>query len=541
MQFEQLEGGARNPLPKPSIDTGMGLERVAAVLQGKHDNYDIDLFVALIRAIAELTGADPQGPQKASLRVIADHLRASSFLIADGVLPSNEGRGYVLRRIMRRAMRHAQLLGAQGAADVAAGLGAGARDGPGLSGTGARRKPDRGNAAARGDPLPQDAGARACRFSTRRAASLKKGDMFDGETAFTLYDTYGFPLDLTQDALRVARHRRRYRVLHRCDGPAARQGARVMGGLRRHRDRERSGFRCARNSAPPNFSATRPRPPKAWSRPLVKDGKEVDSLKAGESGAIVLNQTPFYGESGGQVGDTGVLTGEGVRVPRHRHAEEGRRSVRASRHRRAGHAEAGTALRSRSITRGARAIRANHSATHLLHEALRQVLGDHIAQRGSLVAPDRLRFDFVASEADHAGRTAPRRGHRQRCRAGEWRGHDAADGGGRCARRRRAGAVRREIRRRGARGVDGQDRTRARRATRSAGRSNCAAAPMCAHRRHRPDLGDRRERGGVRRAPHRGADRAHARQQPTTPSRSRRLRRPNCAPRSTTCRRGSPR
>ncbi len=161
MQFEQLEGGQRNPLPKPSIDTGAGLERVAAVLQGKHDNYDIDLFVALIRAIADLTGADPHGEQKASLRVIADHLRASSFLIADGVLPSNEGRGYVLRRIMRRAMRHAQLLGARDPADAPAGLGLGARDGPGLSGTGARGKPDRGDAAAGRDAVPQDPGARA--------------------------------------------------------------------------------------------------------------------------------------------------------------------------------------------------------------------------------------------------------------------------------------------------------------------------------------------------------------------------------------------
>ena len=161
MQFEQLAPGVRNPLPKPSIDTGAGLERIAAVLQGKHDNYDIDLFVALIHAIAELTGADPQGEQKASLRVIADHLRASSFLIADGVLPSNEGRGYVLRRIMRRAMRHAQLLGAKDPADVSAGLGAGARDGSGLSRTGARRKPDRGNAAAGRNPVSQDAGARA--------------------------------------------------------------------------------------------------------------------------------------------------------------------------------------------------------------------------------------------------------------------------------------------------------------------------------------------------------------------------------------------
>ncbi len=160
MQFDQIAPGDRVPLPKPSIDTGMGLERVAAVLQGKHDNYDIDLFVALIRAIADLTGADPQGPMKASLRVIADHLRASSFLIADGVLPSNEGRGYVLRRIMRRAMRHASVARRKRTADVSAGLGAGARDGPGLSRVGARRELDRGNTAAGRDAFPQDPGSR---------------------------------------------------------------------------------------------------------------------------------------------------------------------------------------------------------------------------------------------------------------------------------------------------------------------------------------------------------------------------------------------
>ena len=174
MQFEQLEGGVRNPLPKPSIDTGAGLERVAAVLQGKHDNYDIDLFVALIRAIAELTGADPQGAQKASLRVIADHLRASSFLIADGVLPSNEGRGYVLRRIMRRAMRHAQLLGARDPLMHRLVWALVREMGQAYPELVRAEKTDRGDAAAGRDPLPQDAGARPCRSSTRRALPSRR-------------------------------------------------------------------------------------------------------------------------------------------------------------------------------------------------------------------------------------------------------------------------------------------------------------------------------------------------------------------------------
>ena len=250
--------GCRNPLPKPSIDTGAGLERVAAVLQGKHDNYDIDLFVALIRAISELTGADPQGEQKASLRVIADHLRASSFLIADGVLPSNEGRGYVLRRIMRRAMRHAQLLGAKDPLMYR------------LVWALVREMGQAYPELVRAENLIEETLRleetrfrktleRGLSILDEKSASLKKGDMFDGDTAFTLYDTYGFPLDLTQDALRnrgigvdiasftdaMDRQRAKARAAWAGSGDTA--------------SRNLSGFRCARSSAPPNFLATKPK------------------------------------------------------------------------------------------------------------------------------------------------------------------------------------------------------------------------------------------------------------------------------------------
>jgi alanyl-tRNA synthetase len=393
MQYEKLPDGSRLDLPKPSIDTGAGLERVAAVLQGKHDNYDIDLFVALIRAAADLTGTDPHGPMKASLRVIADHLRASSFLIADGVLPSNEGRGYVLRRIMRRAMRHAQLLGAREPLMWR------------LVGVLVREM---------GEAYPELQRARLLIEETLRleetrfrktlerglsildekSASLKKGDMFDGETAFTLYDTYGFPLDLTQDALKsrgigvdlasftdaMERQKAKARASWSGSGEAATEA--IWFPLR-----ERFGAT--------EFLGYETETAEGVIAALVKDGREIDSLKAGESGAIVLNQTPFYGESGGQVGDTGILTGEGVRV---RITDTQKKAGDLFVH--LGAVEQGTltpgmalALEVDHARRSA--IRANHSATHLLHEALRQVLGDHIAQRGSLVAPERLRFDFA--------------------------------------------------------------------------------------------------------------------------------------------------
>ncbi|OPH83362.1 alanine--tRNA ligase [Nitrobacter vulgaris] len=393
MQYEKLPDGSRLNLPKPSIDTGAGLERVAAVLQGKHDNYDIDLFVALIRAAADLTGADPQGPMKASLRVIADHLRASSFLIADGVLPSNEGRGYVLRRIMRRAMRHAQLLGAREPLMWR------------LVGVLVREM---------GEAYPELQRARALIEETLRleetrfrktlerglsildekSVSLKKGDMFDGETAFTLYDTYGFPLDLTQDALRargigvdiasftdaMEQQKAKARASWSGSGEAA---------------TETIWFPLREKLGTTEFLGYETEVAEGVVAALVKDGKEAGTLKAGESGAIVLNQTPFYGESGGQVGDTGILTGDGVRV---RITDTQKKAGDLFVH--LGIVEQGTLTPGMALAlevdRDRRsAIRANHSATHLLHEALRQVLGDHIAQRGSLVAPDRLRFDFV--------------------------------------------------------------------------------------------------------------------------------------------------
>jgi len=393
MQFEQIEGGGRNALPKPSIDTGMGLERIAAVLQGKHDNYDIDLFAALIRAIADLTNVDAGGPQRNSHRVIADHLRASSFLIADGVLPSNEGRGYVLRRIMRRAMRHAQLLGA--------------------------REPlmhrlvwalvrEMGQAypeLVRAEALIEETLRleetrfrktleRGLSILDEKSSTLKKGDMFDGETAFTLYDTYGFPLDLTQDALRARgigvdiasftdamdRQRAKARASWAGSGEASTEA--IWFPLR-----ERLGAT--------EFLGYETESAEGVVAAIVRDGKEVDSLKAGESGIVILNQTPFYGESGGQVGDTGVMSAEGVRF---RVTETQKKGSDLFVHH--GNVELGTvrvgAPLALEVDHGRRtSIRANHSATHLLHEALRQVLGDHIAQRGSLVAPDRLRFDFA--------------------------------------------------------------------------------------------------------------------------------------------------
>ncbi len=338
MQFEQIEPGNRVPLPRPSIDTGMGLERIAAVLQGVHDNYQIDLFRALISASAQLTGVDPDGPQSASHKVIADHLRASSFLVADGVLPSNEGRGYVLRRIMRRAMRHAQLLGAEEPLMH--------RLVPALVREMGQAYPE----LVRAEPLIAETLkleetrfrktlSRGLGLLEEATSALGEGDVLSGETAFRLYDTYGFPLDLTQDALRqrgvgvdtegfqaaMERQKAEARAAWAGSGEAA---------------DDQIWFRLRDAVGPTEFLGYETEQAEGSVLRLVRDGEEVDSLGAGESGFLILNQTPFYGESGGQVGDSGTVCGR--RRPRHghRHAQKGRWSVHPCGHRRGGYAEA---------------------------------------------------------------------------------------------------------------------------------------------------------------------------------------------------------
>jgi alanyl-tRNA synthetase len=392
MQFEQLPGGKRVDLPKPSIDTGMGLERIAAVLQGTHDNYEIDLFRALIGAIAELTKVSAEGAQKASHRVIADHLRASSFLIADGVLPSNEGRGYVLRRIMRRAMRHAELLGAREPLMW--------KLVPVLVREMGQAFPELPRAEALiSETLKLEESRfrktleRGLSILDEETKALKRGDSLAGETAFTLYDTYGFPLDLTQDALRprgigvdtdafnaaMERQRETARASWAGSGDAAAEAA---------------WFPLRQRLGATEFLGYETETAEGVVAALVRDGREVAELKAGETGAVVLNQTPFYGESGGQVGDTGTMTDDGARFAvTDTQKEAGDLLVHHGRVEQ-GVLKPGMAL-SLTVDHARRgAIRRNHSATHLLHEALRQVLGDHVAQKGSLVAPDRLRFDF---------------------------------------------------------------------------------------------------------------------------------------------------
>jgi alanyl-tRNA synthetase len=399
MQFEQIAPGQRNPLPKPSIDTGAGLERIAAVLQGKHDNYDIDLFVALIRAAAELTGADPHGEQKGSLRVIADHLRASSFLIADGVLPSNEGRGYVLRRIMRRAMRHAQLLGA--------------RD-PLMHRLVWALVREMGQAypeLVRAENLIEETLRleetrfrktleRGLTILDEKSSTLKKGDMFDGDTAFTLYDTYGFPLDLTQDALR---NRGIGVDIAAFTDAMDRQRAKARAAWAGSGDTktETYWYPLREKYGATEFLGYETEISEGVVQTIIRGGPEVTELKAGESGEVILNQTPFYAESGGQVSDTGwlkrVSDGEVVATVLTCHKEVGDLVVHNVKVEKYG-LKVGDALRLEVNHDRRSDIRRNHSATHLLHEALRQVLGDHIAQRGSLVAPDRLRFDFAHSK-----------------------------------------------------------------------------------------------------------------------------------------------
>ena len=391
MQFEEGPPGTRVPLPRPSIDTGMGLERVAAILQGKHDNYDIDIFRALILASAEATGQDPDGRFKASHRVIADHLRSTAFLIADGVLPSNEGRGYVLRRIMRRAMRHAHMMGAR---EPVMHL---------LTPVLVRQMGTAYPELVRSETLVSETlKLEETRFKTLLERGLglladeteKLGDRatLPGEVAFRLYDTYGFPLDLTQDVLReqgrrvdvagfeaaMAEQRRRARAAWAGSGEAA---------------TDRVWFEVREKVGASEFLGYSTEKAEGVIVALVVDGQSVARAEAGAEVAMVLSQTPFYAESGGQVGDTGVIGAPGLRIAvTDTQKKLGDLFVHIGRVEE-GVAAVGGAVAA-EVDHGRRtAIRAHHSATHLLHEALRRRLGTHVAQKGSLNAPDRLRFD----------------------------------------------------------------------------------------------------------------------------------------------------
>ena len=398
MQYEQVSADQRVDLPKPSIDTGMGLERIAAVMQGSHDNYETDLFRALIAATAEAAGTDPNGEHAVSHRVIADHLRATSFLISDGVMPSNEGRGYVLRRIMRRAMRHAELMGChepllwQLVPALVVQMG--------------QAFPE----LRRAQPLIEETLKleesrfkrtldRGLKLLDEASAAIADGGELDGETAFKLYDTYGFPLDLTEDALRgkgmsvdvagfevaMARQRKEARAAWAGSGEAADEAV---------------WFAVREELGATDFLGYETETAEGQVVALVTGGERTETAKKGGEVAIVVNQTPFYGESGGQIGDTGTLiSADGATVvvtdtqkkvgDLHVHigrVEDGRLSV-------------GDDVRLDVDVDRRTAIRANHSATHLMHEALRRALGDHVTQKGSLVAPDRLRFDVSHPKA----------------------------------------------------------------------------------------------------------------------------------------------
>ena len=392
MQFEQQESGERLELPRPSIDTGMGLERMASILQGVESVFETDLFRHLIDATAQALGKGPEKDTVASYRVIADHLRSSAFLIADGVLPSKEGRGYVLRRIMRRAMRHAQLLGA--------------RDPlmykllPALVSEMGRAYPELVRAEAlisetlkleenrfrktleRGLGLLEDA-----------SANLSSGDRLDGEVAFKLYDTFGFPLDLTQDALRergvevdveaFSQAMERQKAEARANWAGSGEAA-----------TEAIWFSLRDKLGATEFLGYDTESAEGVITAIVADGAEADSASAGETVNIIVNQTPFYGESGGQVGDSGMMSGDGFKI---RITDTQKRGEGLFVH--SGEVVEGGIKRGMPVllevdhARRSK-IRANHSATHLLHEALREVLGTHVAQKGSLVSPDRLRFDI---------------------------------------------------------------------------------------------------------------------------------------------------
>ena len=398
MQYEQVEPGSRIELPKPSVDTGMGLERIAAVLQGTHDNYEVDLLRHIIEASAEVSGVAPDGPQAVSHRVIADHLRATAFLIADGVLPSNEGRGYVLRRIMRRAMRHVHKLGVKDTMIW--------RLVPNL----VREMGEHFSELKRAEALITETLKleernfnrtldRGLKLLNEETGRLGDGQALAGEVAFKLYDTYGFPLDLTQDILRgqgrgvdtagfdaaMKRQREQAKKAWAGSGDAA---------------TEALWFDLRDRLGATEFLGYETEQAEGRILAILKDGEEVREAAPGEPVQFIVNQTPFYGESGGQVGDTGLFfsaAGAEARIDDtqkklgdlHVHIGEVTQGKLA----------VGEAVELRVDAVRRAGLRVHHSATHLLHEALRRRLGDHVTQKGSLVAPDRLRFDISHPKA----------------------------------------------------------------------------------------------------------------------------------------------
>ncbi len=391
MQYEQFADGSRVDLPRPSIDTGMGLERIGALLQGKHDNYDTDLMRSLIEASAQESNTDPDGPGRIHHRVISDHLRATAFLIADGVMPSNEGRGYVLRRIMRRAMRHAHQLGTREplmhklvrvlVQKMGGHYGELTRAEAVITETLKLEETRFRTTLERGLRMLDDATAR-----------LAEGAPLPGETAFKLYDTYGFPLDLTQDALR---ERGRSVDIAGFDAAMAEQKAKARAAWSGSGETREAAiwFDLAEEHGPTEFLGYDTERAEGQIIALVAEGAAHEGAEAGGEIQIVVNQTPFYAEAGGQVGDTGTLE-----------TETGRARITDTKKAQgvfihfasveSGRLEPGQGARLSVDSARRGMIRANHSATHLLHEALRRQLGDHVAQRGSLNAPDRLRFDF---------------------------------------------------------------------------------------------------------------------------------------------------
>jgi alanyl-tRNA synthetase len=398
MQYEQEDNQIVRDLPRPSIDTGMGLERIAAVLQGVHDNYETDIFRALIAASEELTRTKAEGAAKASHRVIADHLRASGFLVADGVLPANEGRGYVLRRIMRRAMRHAHLLGAPEplmhrlVPALVAEMGAAY---PEL----VRAQPLLVETLKLEETRFRQTLEKGLRLLDEATGSMKQGDTLAGDVAFKLYDTFGFPYDLTEDALRaqgLAVDRAGFDEAMAAQKAAARAAWKGSG----DKASDEIWFDIAEEHGSTEFTGYAGHDGEGVVLALVRDGVRVERAEAGEAVAIVTNQTPFYGESGGQIGDSGKISSDkGLQADVDDTSKPlGRLHV----HRatiRAGAVAVGDAVHLSVDAERRSRVRANHSATHLLHAALRHRLGGHVTQKGSLVAPDYFRFDFSHPKA----------------------------------------------------------------------------------------------------------------------------------------------